>query len=261
MARKKKRARSLQPPPGLYDPALDAAQGAAQRGYADYQADVNRDFGEGYSGGRVGHDYQLGREGLLRSQSRGDADLRQQQSRGYEDAKEALAGLGRNYQRLGRQQAEGARAKGVLSGGLAARSAQIRAGNMAWDRKPIDTGFNRLKEDVKTNYGRLHEDTSLGLGQLGLEYGRQVQDAQSGLYRAGRENVQFGLDTNASRVFAATQAGWNPPDPRGEFDAYQRRMAAGERADLSHARRGYKPRGRGRLRGTVMGQRTIAPSY
>lgn len=243
MARKKKRAVALRPPPGLYDPALDAAQGATQRGFDDYRDDVLRDFGEGYSGGRVGRDYQLAREDLQRGRTRGFFDLNRTLGRGREDYSRAVTGLGRDYQRLGRRQAEGARRSGIVGGGLGAVSARVRSANQAWDRQPLDTGFKRLDQDVRTDRGRLVEDTDLGLGRLALGYGRQVEDAKTGLYRAGRENEQFGLDTNASRVFAATQAGWDPfQGERDRFAAAQSRVAGAEAQALRRARR-RRPRG------------------
>lgn len=242
-ARPRARARGpLRPPPGLYDPALDAAEGAAQRGYDDLLEDTNRDFGEGYAGGRFGRDYALGREDIERGRTRGledlglqRADLMRGLTRGREDYSRQVGLLRRDYRRLGRRQAEAARSQGVLSGGLAARAAAIRAGNMATDQQPLDTSIARLGEDttlglqaVDRAQSRLGEDTDLGLGRLGLGYTRAIEDSQLGVRRAGRENEQFKLDTNAGRVFAATQAGWDPPAPmRPRAPARRRRRGRG----------------------------------
>ena len=218
-----------QPPPGLYDPALDAGQGASQRGYADFSADTSRDFGAGYSGGRTGHDYQLGLENLAT-----------QQARSAQDHTAALAGLDRNYQLLGGRQAEGQRAAGVAGNtGLAARAAQIRAANETRDRAPIDTAFTRGTED-----------NTRARGELGLGYTRAVEDAQTGMSRAGREATQFGVDTNISKVFQASQAGWDPgPSPaESAFNADQAAARTSQGQALSRARR---RRGRGVLYGSA----------
>ena len=51
------------PPPGSYDPAIDAQVGQTNRGFADYLSDYIRDVGEPGTalGGRTGEDYLLGK--------------------------------------------------------------------------------------------------------------------------------------------------------------------------------------------------------
>jgi hypothetical protein len=187
VAKKKTPKPKVIPPPGWYDPALEAQRRAAQRGYGDLQRDTE------LAGARAGQDYTFGREGLERNRDRG-----------YEDVARQVALLTRNYQELGRTQAEGDARAGVINPAIAAKQMQIRAQNMAFDRQPLDMAQTRIGQDYST-----------GLGQLDVGYARGGTDRATGLARAGRENVQFGLDIGDQERYQAIQAGWAPPpDPR-----------------------------------------------
>jgi hypothetical protein len=228
------------PPSGSYDPILDAQQAASQRGLGDVRQDTS------LAGTRAAVDYGLGVEGLNRSYGRGMEDFTtsrdrgmqdygQQLGRGEEDYTRNVGLLQRSYQQLGRREAEGARSRHVISGGLALRAAQIRAENEAIDRQPLDTGISRLRQDVSTGQtrlgedyargtGRLGQDRDLGVGQLALGYDRGVSDRRTALSRAEREGAQFGLDVGASKAYQAGQSGWAPPErgaaggmPKNEF--------------------------------------------
>jgi hypothetical protein len=241
------------PPSGSYDPILDAQQQASLRGLGDVRQDASlaasraaQDYGLGVEGlnrsyGRGMEDFTTSRDrglaDLTTSRDRGLADYGQQLGRGEEDYGRSVGLLQRSYQQLGRRQAEGARTHGVLSGGLALRSAQIRAENQAIDRQPLDTSIGRLRQDVATGQtrlgedftrgstrlgedyargtGRLGEDRDLGIGELGLGYDRGVTDRTTAVSRAERENSQFGLDVGAQKAYQAGQSGWAPPG-RGE---------------------------------------------
>lgn len=176
------------PPAGYYDPALDAALSAAKRGFGDQQADYSRDFGTG-QGGRLGNDYQLGLASLTQQRDRQLADLGTQR-----------ADVNLGYQRLGTSQAQGDRRAGVRSGGLLKQQLAIRAGNQQHDLAPIATAEQRVGQDFTTQRD-----------QLGLGFQRAGEDASTGLQRSGREVGQFGIDTQASRLYQATQAGYIPP--------------------------------------------------
>lgn len=202
---------SVKPPAGYYDPALDAALGAAQRGYGYQQADYARDFGSDGAGGRAFNDYQLNLGHLTQGRDNALADIGTGETRATEDHTTALANLALQYQRLGRQQSEGDRRAGVTSGGLLAQQQQIRAANKSRDQKPIDTAFNRQMADYSTGRTRVGQDFDWNSGQLGLGYQRGQEDASTALSRAGVETNQFGIDTQASRYAQATQAGYVPP--------------------------------------------------
>lgn len=225
------------PPYGSYDPTLDQGERSAGRGLQDLIDDIGR------ANQRGSADYELGKGDLERSRSRGKFDLNDQKAdyergfgrsladlltsrtRGGQDYQRSVAGLDRDYSQLARKQGEGANAAGVQSSGLAAKAAQIRGQNKAFDRAPLDTNYqrfsadsssseNRLREDrgdFLTGWGessrRLNEDVDLGLGRLALDYTRGVEDRNMvQLPRAQRENTMYGQDVNEIRIAQAKAA-------------------------------------------------------
>jgi hypothetical protein len=243
-----------QPPPtpsGYYDPGLDAQQRAAERGYLDTQQDLSlaasrsaEDYGIGRAAVQQGYDrgsfdltrgYERGSFDLTRGRDRGQADIATQRGYEGEDYTRNVGLLTRNFQQLGRQQAEGARKYGVTSGGIALLSAAKRAENQGIEQQGLDiahnratAGFNtagtRLNEDYTTSSGRLGEDYTTGttrlgqdrdtqFGQLDLGYGRGVTDRATALERAGRENTLYGLDIAGQKAYQAQQAGYSAPAP------------------------------------------------
>lgn len=193
------------PPPGSYDPAIDAQVGQSSRGLGDLLSDYVRDYGEPGTalGGRAGEDFTPEREGIERSSGRSLADLLSARSRAGEDHGTAIAGVRRSFAQLGAAQGQTARAAGVQRGGALAQALAKRQGNEAIARQPIDTGFARFNTDSTLAEGRLGEDKGLALADLQRGYLRGVDDAGTGLARAQRENSQFGLDANASRFYQA----------------------------------------------------------
>jgi hypothetical protein len=170
------------PPTGSYDPALDAQQRASQRGLGDVRMDTAT------ANTRSLNDWTFASEGIARDEQRGNQDLDWQVNL-----------LNRSYQQLARRQGEGARAAGVLSGGIALQAAAKRAENLAVDRTPLDV-----------NRARLTEDAGLARTQLKTDYDRGVEDRTTGLGRAEREGTMFGLDVDEQKAFQATQYGWDP---------------------------------------------------
>lgn len=194
------------PPPGTYDPNLDAAEAASGRGYGDLQQDTTRD------NTRAEDDYTTAK-GLLQKhldQALADAGTtRTRQHQGYE---EAIAALDRNYQRLGNVQGEQAAAAGGFgAGGALQQALEKRLGNQAIDRKPMDTNEAQQLADYNTFVDRAKGGFADDLGQLSLGFTRGNDDRATQLGRAGRENTQFGVDTGAQRWYQATQAGYDPP--------------------------------------------------
>jgi hypothetical protein len=171
------------PPAGSYDPSLDAAREAAERGYGDLRQDIET------AGTRANVDYGLGREAIGRDFGRFEEDY--QRNTGL---------LKQSFERLATRQAEGMNAAGVLNGGAAIQAAQKRAANQAQQQAQLDLARTRAVED-----------RDLGYGQLDLGYQRGGIDRTRTLERAGRENTAFGLDTGAQIAFQAAQSGWVPP--------------------------------------------------
>lgn len=217
----------LSPPPGTYDPAIDAQVGQANRGLGDVLSSYIRDYGEPGTalGGRAGEDYATGKAGVQRnldygladigrSSGRSLADLLTSRGRAGEDYKTNVEGLHRNFAQLGAAQTQTARAAGVQRGGALQQALAKRTANEAIARQPIDTGFARFGQDSQLAQGRLGEDQATATDRLktgaqtdfaALDRGllRGTEDAAFQLGTAGRENTQFGLDANAQRLYQA----------------------------------------------------------
>lgn len=233
------------PPAGSYDPALDAARDAARRGLGDVRQDT------ALAGTRAAADFQLGQDDIGRSYGRGTFDLTRDRDRAYEDLdvsgrrgeedyQRNVTMLRREYDILAGRQAESARTQGVLSAGLALKSAAARAANQGIAQQGLDTAIGRTREDIAqsrarvgqdfdTGYGRLGEDRDIGLGRLGLDYERGNTDRATGLARAGREDTAFGLDTAAQRAYQAAGAGYVPPGPGQPGGRPKNELANGNR--------------------------------
>lgn len=193
------------PPPGTYDPAIDAQVGQANRGLGDYLQDYIRDFGEPGTalGGRSGEDLSLGKQDVERGYGRSLTDILTNRSRAGEDYGRAVEGLNRNFAQLGAAQTQAARAAGVQRGGALAQALAKRAENKRLAREPIDTNFSRFNADSAQAEGRLGEDRGVALGALDRGFLRGSDDAANALARAQRENKQFGLDATAQKFFQA----------------------------------------------------------
>lgn len=178
------------PPAGTYDPALDAQERAAQRGYQDLLADIERQRGYDYTDtydptiGSIaeltrGRDDSLlnlnrglerGVFDLTRSRDRGLQDIGTSRTRGEEDYGRSVEELQRNFRILGGQQTEAARAMGVQRGGALAQSARKRAENEAFERVPLDRGIARLRQDLTRDETRLGEDFTTQKGRIDQDY-------------------------------------------------------------------------------------------
>ena len=222
------------PPAGTYDPSLDAQVAAAQRGFGDLRSDVEtqglqaqQDYGLSVESINRQRGWNL--EDLGRDYQRGLADLDTRFTRGSEDYNRGVAQLQRNYDRLARGQRQAGNAAGVIRGGAMLQAAAKRAGNQAWERQPLDTGWNREQQDIGTSRSRIGEDYNTGvartnaaadwdIGMAGLGYQRQGSALNTQLTRAGRENTAFGLDVAAQRAYQAAGAGWDPgAGPSNEY--------------------------------------------
>lgn len=226
---KKKRRTLLRPPPGSYDPALDAQERAANRGLGDLVLDTEKSgsrsltdylLGQGdltRQRGEFGEDVAGQRAGLESSYGRSLSDLLTERTQAGEDYTRNLAQLQRNYDRLGSAQAGQQRKAGVSAGGAGAQAARKRSENQAWERAPIDTGFGRFNEASKLAETRLGEDKATSLanilqaerrgygdldragGTANLNYQRGTEDLTSQLARAKVENTFYGQDIAAAR--------------------------------------------------------------
>jgi hypothetical protein len=223
------------PPSGTYDPGLDAARGAAGRGLGDLREDTE------IADTRDRVDYGIQREGIQRNWGRAAEDIGTQQQglrtthqRGLEDFGRQRQTLERAALAAGNRQRQTINAAGVYGGGASLQAAAKRAQLEALDREQIRTAESRFTEDIagreaglRTGIQRGQQDRDLGLAALALEYappgeggplgGRRYQDRARTLERAGREDLHFGLDTDAQREYQAAQSGYEAPRaPRNE---------------------------------------------
>jgi hypothetical protein len=198
---------SDRPPAGFYDPSLDAQQRASGRGLSDLLADTTT------AGSRAESDYQLGNNQLKTTAGRSLADLLRGNQREGQDYSTSLADLSRSFQRLGQSQAQSAASKGLGQGALAA-AMKARTANEAIKRQPLDTAHQRAGEDYTTQTGRVNEDLSSGLAENARQYQYGVDDRATDVGRAQRENLFFGQDIGAQKLFQAGQAGWTIPKRR-----------------------------------------------
>jgi len=222
----------IAPPPGTYDPDLDAQQRASDRGLGDLIDDT------GKAKERSATDLQLGLDqiGTGRKRNTEDyttatgrtnvefgrslSDLLTTRTRGGEDYQTSLGNLSRQYQQLGDVQLQAANKAGALEGsGAGIQAARKRAENQSIDKAPIDTAYQRFQADstrdesrigedktyalggLKTSYDRGNEDFDTQTGQLGLGYKRGNEDLDTQLTRGGREASMFTQDVAAARQF------------------------------------------------------------
>lgn len=203
------------PPPGSYDPALDASYDSAARGYR-YGIDdtATADL-------RGTEDYGFNRDSITRQRDQTLADLLAGHTREGQDYQTATGNLQRTYSNLGDSQSQNAQEAGVAGGGALMQALQKRTANQALDQAPIDTAHQRSLENYNTAVQRTTSGADLDLGRLALlaapadannpTGGRDWQDRHTGLARQGEELSNFGLDTNASRWYQATANGYAPP--------------------------------------------------
>jgi hypothetical protein len=194
------------PPPGTYDPALDAAQRAAGRGFGDLQMDV------GLANTRAQDDFALGTGHLQDLLQQHLSDLSTGRDRSHQGFVDATDALGRQYGNLGvaQTQAAVAHSGGATSGALQ-QALEKRMANQALEQRPLNQQEGYNAADYGTNVGRAQSGYEFDVGQAGLGLSRGNEDRTNTLARAGRENTQFGLDTAEQRWFQATQAGYDPP--------------------------------------------------
>jgi hypothetical protein len=210
------------PPLGSFDPGLEGQRRASERGLKDLKFDTRKanqraamDLGIATglaerNAGRQSQDLQMGFQRDL-------TDLAIQQQRGTEDYGHAIDALTRRYDTLGQDQAQQQAAAGVSRSGTAAAAAAVRAGNMSFERQPIDIGYQRQQQDIGTREQRLGESTGIEAGRIGEDLNSRLQnlntqaqrsayDRATKLSRAKREQAFYEGDVTQQEYFQAHQA-------------------------------------------------------
>lgn len=172
----------VQPPPGTYDPAIEAQRQAGIRGEHDILRQSHHEIREGNQDlaqalrnvktktGRSRQDTNIAYRENEQKLAYGRADTEQRAARSLEDFHARLADIGRRFAELGHQQSEGRNAAGVNDAGTTAASNAARGRNQGIAEAPIHTGEARLGEDLATALRR----NEVAGGELGESRGRSL---------------------------------------------------------------------------------------
>lgn len=207
------------PPPGSYDPTIDANQNAAWRGLGDLRQDVER------TNTRSANDLSLaigadGQSGIGQQKAWSLSDNMRSRTRSQEDHGTATANLGRQYGNLARSQGQQAQQAGAVGGGALADALLKRTANQGREQSGLDTSLSRTLADLSTSDQRIEKSAQDRVGNATLDYGRGVEDRnQVQVPRAQREYTQFGVDSEKQRSFQASSNGLYqaPVRPANEF--------------------------------------------
>lgn len=213
------------PPPGTYDPALDAAVRASGRGYGNLLQDtqdanargrdelgyteagltrtrdrgvadltLGRDRGVAdytKQGLRLNEDTMTGQRNITQGWQDSNLDLQTQQQREGQDYATATGNLGRSYQALGKSQTGATVAAGAGSGTLAA-SLKARMANQGLDQGVLDQGHARNTTDLQSALDRGVRNKDQALGDLWQGNARGTEDIGQGISRLN-EDTQLGI--------------------------------------------------------------------
>jgi hypothetical protein len=189
---------------------LDSQEAAARRGLSDLQNQI------GTQQARDVTDYALSQGQVQQQAGWNQQDLSQQRARGGEDYQRNVQMLTRRYGQLGQQQLQGANNAGVIRGGALLQSAAKRAENMALDRQPLDTNYQRFLADNSTQQARSQAGVTDRLGRLALDYAppdasNPLGGRTSGISGRSRRLVRGGIRGRARRTSTrrtARRTGW-----------------------------------------------------
>ena len=193
------------PPPGTYDPSLDAQLAATQRGYGDLQTDT------GIQNQRAQDDFNLQSGHLADLLQQHLADLSTGRDRAHQSYLDATAGIQRDFTNLASaQQGQAAAAGGFGAGGALQQALQKRMANQALAQAPVDRAEQNNVTDYNTAVTRANQGENFDIGQLGLQLSRGNEDRANQLQRAGRETTQMGVDVGSQRWYQAGAMGYDP---------------------------------------------------
>lgn len=203
------------PPPGTYDPGLDAQLRAAQRGYGDLQTDYGYDAAGnpiGTQSSRSLNDFTLAQQRLNDQGQQSIGDVLRARARGQQDYATQTANVGRQYGNLATQQGSALTGAGVTGpGGALAAALRVRTANQGRDQAGLDLQQQRFLQDSGLQESRIGTSLAQRLGDLGTGYQRGVEDNATKLERAARELGFYGQDVAAQRFAQASSSGlWDP---------------------------------------------------
>jgi hypothetical protein len=208
----------ISPPPGTYDPALDAAERASRRGLEDYRQDTDRGLERGatdYGLTRgdqkrqrkyANEDYKTSKQSLHRNRERGLQSITQSRERGLQsimqsrqragqDRDTSMQDIRRNYQNLGEQQEAGAYNAGIFGGGALAQSLAKRTANQQLEQAPVQRSYKRFREDSSQQENYLNVDSSQQENYLNVDF-KNDKDA----LKRSRDRARKGFASQAGQT-------------------------------------------------------------
>lgn len=196
----------VSPPPGTYDPGLDAALRANNRGVFDLQQDTERD------NQRADTTHTAGVEQANTQRGWSLADLLAGHNRETQDYGTNTATLQRNYANLGSAQTAKASSGAFVDTGSIQAASGARTENQGRDQSVLDTAHSRAEEDYNTGVDRTNKTADWQVAGLDEGYQYGVDDRATSLARATREGSFFGQDTAGAKMYQATSSGlYTPP--------------------------------------------------
>jgi hypothetical protein len=234
------------PPYLSFDPAIEAERRAAQRSLEDIaqdtrigarrtrqdfrttRGDIRTDFRRFRGDTRRGERRELQQLGYQR------ADVAKEGRRGQRDFNLRLSALTRHFTQLQGQHLQQANAYGSLDSGTMAASNAARAQNYAIERRPIDIGKARLRQDTLTSFQRIatarhqtqadadrdvrraREDKKHDVRLVKQDYRRTIKDLHIKLNRAIREQRIGDIDLIKQEIYAARRQ----PGGKSKFSKY-----------------------------------------
>lgn len=220
------------PPPGSFDPGLEAQVRAAERGLIDLIEKTHLE------GRRESKDTREARQLLERKVRQGQADIARSRSyavqdagnqrgqlqtsfardlqdlatakqRGQQDYEKTLTDMQHRYAQTAAEQSQAQVASGTDDTGTTAAGAAVRGANQAYDKSGVDTVHTRHEEDIALQEQRDRENfaTQSGLIDQGLNRDLTGYGIQS--YRLGKEQQsqrhKLALDIARAHIDRQTQ--------------------------------------------------------
>lgn len=203
------------PPPGTYDPGLEAQVRQAERGLLDLEEQLRlegkrgrQDTGQAQN--LLRRKITQGRADLARARgysitdaSQADAqlhtsfardlqDLAQAKERGEQDYQLALTAMQHKYATAAQRQGETSIQQGTNETGTTTASSAVRGANQAYDKQGLDLVHERSLQDLAMQEGRAREDFGTNEQQLQQGLDRELTGSRIQGQRLGQEgHTQF----------------------------------------------------------------------
>lgn len=200
------------PPPGSFDPGLEAQIRASQRGLIDLIEQTHRESK------RTGQDVRQGQRKLGREERRSVSDIGRERGfatedaayaqgqlhtsfardieslaiarqRGEEDYQRTLVDMQHRYATTAAVQGERSLQQGTAEGGTTSATDAVRTANQAFDRGNVDTGHARSLFDLARSEDQARRDYGTQRGHIQTELERQLGQYDTAGTRLGQDTL------------------------------------------------------------------------